>query len=74
VAVVSALYGYLRGSRGTATRAGSERITAELQTWDDRLSLTLDRDGSYTLSREPGPNGCGPRVLIACGQLGGSAS
>ena len=65
------LYGYLSSDRpGTVTRASSRRIVAELQTSTDRLALTLDKDGAFDLYREAGPNGCGPRVLIASGNVG----
>jgi hypothetical protein len=67
---MSALYGYLSSDRpGNVTRASSRRIVAEVQTWTDKLALTLDRDGSFDLYREAGPSGRGPRVLIASGNV-----
>ena len=64
------LYGYLASDRpGSVTRASSRRIMAQLQTWTDRLSLSLAADGGFTLYREAGPNGSGPRVLIASGSV-----
>ena len=64
------LYGYLSSDRpGSVTRASSRRLLAQLQTWEDRLTLDLSRDGFFELWREPGPNGCGPRVLIASGNV-----
>jgi len=67
---VAPLYGYLASDRpGTVTRASQRRIMAQLQTWEDRLTLQLARDGAFELWREPGPNGCGPRILIASGNV-----
>ena len=64
------LYGYLASDRpGVVTRASRRRIMAQLQTWEDRLTLDLARDGAFELWREPGPNGCGPRILIASGNV-----
>jgi hypothetical protein len=64
------LYGYLSSDRpGSVTRASSRRIMAQLQTWEDRLTLDLSRDGFFELWREPGPSGCGPRVLVASGNV-----
>ena len=69
---MAALYGYLRSDRpGVVTRASSRRITAELQTWEDRLSLALTVKGDFELWRDAGPSGCGPRVLIASGNVAG---
>ena len=48
------LYGYLASDRpGTVTRASARRIMAQLQTWEDRLTLTLERNGEFELWREP---------------------
>ncbi len=64
------LYGYLSSDRpGTVTRASSRRLLAQLQTWEDRLTLDLSRDGFFELWREPGPHGCGPRILVASGNV-----
>jgi hypothetical protein len=66
---VAALYGYLSGDRGTVTKASARTIQAKVQTWQDCLTLDLSRDGFFELWREAGPNGCGPRVLIASGSV-----
>jgi hypothetical protein len=67
---MAALYGYLRSDRpGAVTRASHRRITAEVQTWTDRLALSLSADGSFDLYREAGPSGSGPRVCIASGNV-----
>jgi hypothetical protein len=67
---MSALYGYLSGDRpGTATKAAHRFIEAKVQTWADRLSLCLGVNGNFELFREPGPNGAGPRICIASGNL-----
>lgn len=64
------LYGYLSSDRpGAVTRASSRRISAALQTWQDRLTLSLAADGSFDLYREAGPNGSGPRVCIVSGSV-----
>ena len=64
------LYGYLASDRpGVVTRASRRRIMAQLQTWEDCLTLDLSRDGFFELWRESGPNGCGPRILIASGNV-----
>ena len=63
------LYGYLSGDRGTVTKASARTIQAKVQTWEDALTLDLSRDGFFELWREPGPHGCGPRVLIASGSV-----
>lgn len=69
---MAALYGYLSGDRGTVTKASTRTIRAQVQTWEDRLTLDLSRDGFFELWREPGPRGCGPRVLIASGSVSGA--
>ncbi len=66
---MSALYGYLSGDRGTVTKASHREIEAKLQSWEDALGLTLWADGGFSLYREAGPHGGGPRVLIASGNL-----
>ncbi len=67
------LYGVLSSDRpGAVTRTSSRRITASVQTWEDRLTLDLSRDGFFELWREPGPHGCEPRVLIASGSVSGA--
>lgn len=60
---MAALYGRLRGSRGEATRCGSDHIEATLETWEGRLRLTLGRDGTYAL--EIGAKHCGLAPVYA---------
>ncbi len=67
---MSVLYGYLRGDRpGYVTRASTHTITATLQTWTDRLTLTLSADGGYRLSQEAGPVGKAPSRDLLTGNL-----
>ncbi len=54
---MSALYGYLQGSRGQATCQGHKTITASVQTWTHRITVNLDADGTYSVILGPGPQG-----------------
>jgi hypothetical protein len=67
---MSALYGFLSSDRsGTATKSAHRFIEAKVQTWEDALSLCLGVNGDFELYRGPGPNGSGPRVCIASGNV-----
>ena len=47
------LYGRVRGERGEAMRTASRQITAVLQTWDGRVSVTLWKDGTFVVEVAP---------------------
>ncbi len=66
---MSALYGYLSGDRGTVTKASTREIAAKVQNSEDALALTLWADGGFSLYREAGPHGSGPRVCIVSGNV-----
>ena len=67
---MSALYGYLSGDRpGMATKSAHRFIEAKVQTWKDALTLCLGVNGDFELYRAPGPNGSGPRVCVASGNV-----
>jgi hypothetical protein len=50
---MAALYGRLRGERGEVTRTAGREITATLQTWDGRVSVTLWKDGVFVVEVAP---------------------
>lgn len=41
------LYGRLRGSRGEATRCGSDVIESTVETWNGIVRVSLRKNGSY---------------------------
>jgi len=45
---MAALYGALQGARGEVTRTGTPRsgIRAHVQTWEARVTVTLQEDGT----------------------------
>lgn len=58
---MAALRGTLTGSRGTASRLGSKAsgIGADLNTWNRRVRVQLNADGSATVAVESYSPGCG---------------
>ena len=46
---MAALMGSVQGNRGEATRLGSDRIVAKLETWGGNVRVIMERDGSYTV-------------------------
>lgn len=47
------LYGRLRGERGEVTRTARRQLSATLQTWDGRVSVTLWADGTFIVETAP---------------------
>lgn len=46
---MAALYGRLQGERGQVTRTAHHNITATLETWEGKITVTLQCDGSFTV-------------------------
>lgn len=44
---MSALYGRLQGERGQVTRTAHHSIAATLETWEGKVTVALQRDGSF---------------------------
>jgi hypothetical protein len=66
---MAALYGRLQGGRGEATRTGtkSSGIHATLETWEGKIYVDLEADGSFTVAL--GPKGYGS-AIVATGNVG----
>lgn len=47
------LRGTLQGTRGETSRLGHREITATLSTWEGRVTVTLFKDGTFTVEAGP---------------------
>ncbi len=47
------LRGTLQGTRGEASRLGHREITVTLSTWEGRVTVTLFKDGAFTVEAGP---------------------
>lgn len=57
------LFGRIKGSRGEATRTGSDTIEAHLETWEGRVTVELQRNGDFTVWKSA-KNGMGEEKLL----------
>lgn len=63
---MAALYGGIQGNRGEATRTGSANsgIRSYVQTWDARVTVQLQADGTCQVTAQDWQRGGSPVVLF----------
>ncbi len=47
------LRGTLKGGRGETSRLGHTELVATLSTWEGRVTVRLEKDGTYTVQAGP---------------------
>lgn len=60
---MAALYGRLQGSRGQATRCGTDVIRTTVETWEGQVTVILERDGTFSVGL--GQKGSYGRTIVS---------